>query len=130
MRLLLFTLLAAAAHAAPTYTKDVAPILYKRCVECHRAGEAAPMPLTTYKETRPFAKAIREAVLANRMPVWLADPAHGHFKNDRRLSDTEKETISQWVAANAPEGKPSDLPALPKFVTGWNIGQQIGRAHV
>ena len=118
-------LLAAAlpAIAAPTYTRDVAPILYKRCVECHREGEAAPMALTTYKEVRPFAKAIREAVLANRMPVWLANPAHGDFRNDRRLTDVEKETISRWVAAGAPEGLQRDLPPLPTFTKGWNIGQ-------
>jgi hypothetical protein len=123
MRLFLLFAAVAAAYAAPTYTKDVAPILYKRCVECHRAGEAAPMALTTYKETRPFAKAIREAVLANRMPVWLADPGHGNFKNDRRLTAVEKETISQWVAAGAPEGAGKDLPPIPTFVSGWNIGK-------
>ncbi len=124
MRLsLLLTFAAVTVSAAPTYTKDVAPILYKRCVECHRAGEAAPMALTTYKEVRPFAKAIREAVLANRMPVWLADPSHGHFKNDRRLTDQEKETISRWVAEGAPEGQARDLPPLPTFVSGWNIGK-------
>lgn len=109
--------------AAPTYTKDIAPLLNSRCVECHRAGEAAPMPLTNYKEVRPFAKAIREAVLANRMPVWLADPAHGKFRNDRRLSALEKDVISRWVAAGAPEGEPKDLPPAPSFVTGWNIGK-------
>ncbi|HEU0123180.1 MAG TPA: thiol-disulfide isomerase [Bryobacteraceae bacterium] len=135
MRLPLFALLlGGAAYAAPTFTKDVAPILYRRCVECHRAGEAAPMALTTYKEVRPFAKAIREAVLANRMPVWLADPEHGKFKNDRSLSALEKETIRQWVAAGAPEGMPQELPPLPPMVTGWNIGKpdrviDIGREY-
>jgi len=123
MRLSLLLLAMVTAYGAPTYTKDVAPILYRRCVECHRAGEAAPMALTTFKETRPFAKAIREAVLANRMPVWLADSAHGHFKNDRRLSDREKGVIADWVAAGAPEGAKSDLPELPLFVEGWNIGK-------
>jgi hypothetical protein len=123
MRLSLLFALCATVHAAPTYTKDVAPILYQRCVECHREGEAAPMALTSYKEVRPFAKAIREAVLANRMPVWLADPAHGKFRNDRRLTAVEKETISQWVAAGAPEGLGRDLPPMPSFVSGWNIGK-------
>jgi len=121
--LTLFVSCAAAVFAAPTFNRDVAPILYKRCVECHRAGEAAPMALTTYKEARPFAKAIREAVLANRMPVWLADSKHGQFKNDRRMSDLEKETIRQWVEAGAPEGAAKDLPELPRFENGWNIGK-------
>ncbi|MBI2686365.1 MAG: thiol-disulfide isomerase [Acidobacteria bacterium] len=122
MRLSLLVFTMAAAYAAPTYTRDVAPILNKRCVACHRAGEAAPMALTSYKEVRPFAKAIREAVLANRMPVWLADPAHGEFKNDRRLSDTEKAVIRDWVDAGAPEGSAKELPPAPSFVSGWNIG--------
>lgn len=81
------------------------------------------MALTTYKEVRPFARAIREAVQANRMPVWLADPAHGTFKNDRRLSDSEKDVISRWVAAGAPEGPAGQLPPMPPFVAGWNIGK-------
>ncbi len=123
MRLSLFLLAIGAAYGAPTYSKDVAPILNKRCVECHRAGEAAPMALTNYTEVRPFAKAIREAVMANRMPVWLASPDHGQFKNDRRLSDSEKEVISQWVAAGAPEGARRDLPPAPAFELGWNIGK-------
>jgi len=123
MRLTLLLLAIGAAQGAPTYTKDVAPILYKHCVECHRAGEAAPMALTTYAEVRPFAKAIREAVVANRMPVWLASPDHGQFKNDRRLSETEKTVITQWVAAGAPEGSKRDLPSPPTFERGWNIGK-------
>lgn len=123
MRLSLILLAIGAAHGAPTYTKDVAPILYKRCVECHRAGEAAPMALTSYAEVRPFAKAIREAVISNRMPVWLASPEHGTFKNDRRLTAIEKEVITKWVAAGAPEGAKRDLPAMPSFEPGWNIGK-------
>jgi len=123
MRLSLFLLAMGAAYGAPTYTKDVAPILNKRCVECHRAGEAAPMALTSYAEVRPFAKAIREAVIANRMPVWLASPKHGHFKNDRRLTDIEKDVITKWVAAGAPEGAKKHMPPMPSFEPGWNIGK-------
>jgi hypothetical protein len=115
-------LVPAALAAAPTYNSDVAPILNRRCVECHRKGEAAPMPLTSYKEVRPWAKAIREAVLSTKMPPWLADPAHGSFRNERRLTDAEKSTIAEWVAAGAPEGDPTRKPAPPDFVEGWNIG--------
>ena len=107
----------------PTYTKDVAPILNNRCVECHRPGEAAPMSFTSYKEVRPWAKAIRERVAIRAMPPWLADPAHGSFKNDRRLSDQEIETITAWASAGAPEGNAAELPPTPKFETGWNIGK-------
>src|SRR5262252_9681725 len=71
----------------PTYTKDVAPILYKNCTTCHRAGEIAPMPLLTYDDVRPYAKSIRNKVIARQMPPWHADPAFGQFKNDHHLSD-------------------------------------------
>src|SRR5450432_2548269 len=93
-----------------TYTKDVAPILMNRCVGCHRQGEAAPMALTTYKEARPWAKAIKGAVVTRKMPVWLADPTHGAFANDRRLSEAEIATIASWVDAGAPEGDPKLMP--------------------
>lgn len=114
---------AAGAYGETTYSRDVAPILNRRCVECHRKGEAAPMPLTSYREVRPWAAAIREAVLATKMPPWLADPAHGSFRNDRRLSEEEKRTIAEWVKSGAPEGDPATLPPAPRFTEGWNIGQ-------
>jgi hypothetical protein len=118
-------LLVSSATAAPkvTYAKDVAKILNNRCVECHRAGEAAPMAFTSYKETRPWAKAIKAAVLTKKMPPWLADPAHGKFANDRRLSEEEIAAITAWADNGAPEGNPKDLPPAPEFVTGWNIGK-------
>jgi hypothetical protein len=116
-------LCAVATQAAPTYTKDVAPILFHRCAECHRSGEAAPMQLLSYKEVRPWAKAIREKVLERSMPPWLADPAYGHFSNDRRLSPQEIETLVTWVDAGAPEGDTRDLPPTPRFEQGWTIGQ-------
>ncbi len=107
----------------PTYAKDVAPIIFNRCVECHRAGEAAPMALTNYRETRPWAKAIKTAVLSRRMPVWLADASHDHFRNDRRLSQAEIDTIAAWADTGAPEGDASKTPKLPQFAEGWNIGK-------
>ncbi|MEP7364812.1 MAG: thiol-disulfide isomerase [Acidobacteriota bacterium] len=118
-----FVVAAAVSLAAPTYTKDVAPILNARCAECHRKGEAAPMALTSYTEARPWAKAIRQAVVTKRMPVWLADPALDHFKNDRRLSAAEIETIKAWADAGAPEGNAKDLPVPPQFTEGWSIGK-------
>src|SRR5438132_14391006 len=82
--------------ATPTFSKDVASILYSRCAECHRAGEAAPMALTSYQEARPWAKAIKAAVVQRKMPPWLADQHFGSFANDRRLSDKDIETMSAW----------------------------------
>ncbi len=113
----------ALAGDAPVYSKDVAPILNARCVNCHRQGEAAPMAFGSYAEVRPWAKAIREAVLAAKMPPWLADPRHGHFRNDRRLLESERATIAKWVDAGSPEGDPAALPEAPKFADGWNIGK-------
>src|SRR5215472_11088747 len=94
----------AAAESAPTFTRDVAPVLYKNCVSCHRSGDIAPMPLITYEQVRPWAKAIREKVSLGQMPPWHADAARGAFLNDRRLSDGERATLVRWAAEGAPEG--------------------------
>src|SRR5881396_2349492 len=88
--------LATAAEAplpAPTFYKDILPLLQKHCQSCHRPGEIGPMPLLTYEGTRPWAKAMKEAVLTRKMPPWFADPKIGHFANERRLSDAEIKTI-------------------------------------
>jgi hypothetical protein len=106
-----------------TFTKDVAPILFKSCAECHRPGESAPMSLLSYTDARPWAKAIREKVLKREMPRWDADPQHGQFANDRRLTQAEIDTITAWVDQGAREGDPKDLPPAPKFTAGWTIGR-------
>jgi hypothetical protein len=108
----------------PTFSKDVAPILFKNCTSCHRPGEIAPMSLLTYKDARPWARSIRQEVSLGQMPPWHADPAHGEFANDRRLSDADKEMIARWVDAGAPEGDPGDLPPQPTYADGdWHIGE-------
>ena len=108
--------------ATPTFTKDVAPILYKNCASCHRAGEIAPMSLLTYEQARPWAKSIRENVSRGQMPPWHAEEPRGTFSNDRRLTDSDKSTLIAWANAGAPEGNPKDLPPAPKFAEGWEIG--------
>ncbi len=105
----------------PTFSKDVVPILQKNCQICHRAGEAAPFSLFTYQETRPWAKAIKEAVLKRKMPPWFADPHYGKFSNDSSLSRKEIETLVGWVDGGAPEGNRADLPAPKQFAGGWAI---------
>src|SRR5262249_29866740 len=112
-----------APASVPTYGKDIAPILNTRCVACHRAGEIGPMPLTSYKEVRPFVKAIREVVVERRMPPWHADRSVGHFSNDGRLSEEQVRTILAWANNGAPEGNPKDAPPLPQFVEGWQMGK-------
>jgi len=111
------------AAVAPTFTKDVAPILYNSCVTCHRAGEVAPMSLVTYDEVRPWAKSIRKKVASREMPPWGADPHFGKFKDDRSLSAAQIETITSWVDAGAPRGRDADLPPRPTFATGWSHGE-------
>ena len=106
----------------PTYAKDVAPILFKNCTTCHRPGEIAPMSLLTYADVRPHAKAIRDEVSEGNMPPWHADAPAGTFLNERGLSDADRKTLLQWVAAGAPEGNPTDLPPAPTYPDGWAIG--------
>ena len=114
---------AAAAAQTPTFSKDVAPIFYSKCVECHRPTMFAPMSLVQFDDARPWAKSIRNRVATRTMPPWGADPAHGVFKNDPRLSDKEIATILAWVDGGAPKGDDKDLPKTPSFVDGWTIGQ-------
>ena len=106
-----------------TFNRDVAPILYKRCVACHRPGDIAPMSLLTYKDARPWAAAIKEAVLSRKMPPWKADPHYGQWSNDPRLSDSEIGSIRSWVDGAKVEGDPKDLPVPLDFHDGWKIGK-------
>ncbi len=107
---------------APSFYKDVLPVFQEHCQSCHRAGEAAPMALVDYATVRPWAKAIKAAVVERKMPPWFADPHVGKFSNDARLTDSEIGTISSWVDGGAPEGDPKDAPKPVAWVDGWNIG--------
>jgi hypothetical protein len=127
--------LAIQAHASPTFTKDVAPVLYRHCVSCHRPDNIAPMSLLDYKSARPWAKSIRQAVAIRKMPPWFADPEWGRFSNDARLTADEIETIRAWADGGAKEGDPADLPRPPAFTEGWQAGTpdvviDIGEDHV
>jgi len=106
-----------------TFSKDIAPIFYKNCVDCHRPGELAPMSLLSYKDARPWARSIREKVIAREMPPWSADPHFGDFSNDRRLSPKDVDTIAAWVDQGAREGNPADLPSRPDFSNDWKNGK-------
>jgi hypothetical protein len=106
-----------------TFYRDVLPILQRRCQVCHRPGEAAPMAFLTYKDVRPWAKAIREALLTKKMPPWFADPQYGQFRNDRRLPPAEIRTLTDWVDHGAPEGDRKSAPPPLSFVDGWSIGK-------
>jgi hypothetical protein len=118
---------AADTSSAPTVTfnKDVLPILERNCQSCHRPGEIGPMSFLTYEGTRPWAKAIRLAVLSRKMPPWFAEAPAGHFANDRRLSDADIETLAAWVDSGAMEGDPKDKPAPVQWKEGWNIQPDV-----
>jgi len=107
--------------AALTFHHDIEPLLQKRCQGCHRPGEIGPMPLETYAQVRPWAKAIREQVIRRKMPPWFADRSVGHFANDPSLSEAEIRMIDDWVKAGAPEGRKEDAPKPTAWTLGWNI---------
>jgi hypothetical protein len=113
----------AAFQPVSLFSKDVLPIMQKRCQNCHRPGEVAPMSFLTYQDARPWAKAIREAVLTRKMPPWFADPHYGKFVNDRSLSQDEIDTLVSWVDGGAREGDSKDAPAPVQWVDGWSIGK-------
>lgn len=106
-----------------TYTKDVSRIVQDRCQECHRPGQIGPMPLLTYDDVSNWALMIREVVSEERMPPWHADPKHGKFKNERRLSDDERTKLLAWIDAGCPQGDTKQLPEPKKFADGWTVGQ-------
>jgi Copper type II ascorbate-dependent monooxygenase, C-terminal domain len=113
----------ALAQSQVNFSKDVAPIFFQKCAACHRPNDVAPMSLLSYQSARPWAKAIREAVLSKKMPPWHADPAYGEFKDDARLTPAQIETIRAWVDQGAQEGDPRNQPPAPKIEDGWRIGK-------
>jgi hypothetical protein len=115
--------LAAPNSEAPTFYKDVLPILQQHCQACHRPGEIAPMALETYQQVKPRAAAIRDALESHSMPPWFADACCGHFSNDPTLSSEEFKKINSWVEAGSPAGDPKNAPLPPQWTQGWNIAE-------
>ena len=111
------------AGDGPTFSRDVAPIMFAKCASCHRPGEVAPMPLLSFKDARPWAGAIKQKVASRAMPPWHADRQYGNFTNNLSLSDREIDTIVRWVDGGAREGDPAALPKVPAFTDGWQIGK-------
>jgi len=106
-----------------TYADQIARILQKRCLTCHRVGEAAPFAMDSYDEVVGWSAMIREVVANERMPPWFADPKYGHFRNDPRLSPEEKQQILAWVDDGCPRGEERDLPSPLQFAEGWQMGE-------
>jgi hypothetical protein len=116
--------LAAAEEAEPvTFNKQIAPILFARCAGCHRPGEVAPFTLHSYADAFKRSDLIAEVTAGRQMPPWKAEPGAGHFSGERRLTDDEIALIQRWAETGAVEGDPADLPALPKFTNGWQLGE-------
>ncbi len=122
----LFVILTPCMRAAdPTYVHDVAPILNQHCVVCHRANDIGPMALGTYRETRPWAAAIREAVATHKMPPWHGDPGSHAFSNDSRLADSDIATLVSWASTGAKEGDVPSSMASVSFPSGWHIQPDV-----
>ena len=115
--------LRAAAADPPTFTRDVAPILFEQCVGCHRGGTVAPFSLRSFEQARPRARAIAREVRARRMPPWKPEPGYGHLRGERRLSAEEIETLVAWAETGAAKGAASELPDPPPVREGFQLGE-------
>lgn len=109
------------ARNVPTFYRDVLPILQRHCQSCHRAGSIAPTAFETYKETRPYARAIQHATQTRTMPPWFADPNVGHFSNDPSLTPEEIRVLAAWATGGTPAGKVQDAPPPRQWSQGWSI---------
>jgi peroxiredoxin len=110
------------ADAGVTYHRDIAPLIQVHCQVCHRVGEVAPFALATYADARHWGPMMVEVTANGTMPPWHANPEHGRFRNERRLTAAQRETIAKWVDAGCPEGDPADGPPPVCWPDGWAIG--------
>ncbi len=110
------------AQSPPTFTRDVAPIVWTRCGSCHRPGEVGPFNLLTYDDVRRHLTQIKDVTARRIMPPWKPLAGQGDFQSERRLTDAELQTLQQWIAGGAPEGDPASLPPMPDWRGGWQLG--------
>ena len=113
----------AAAKAKPTFTEDIAPIIYNNCTECHRAGQAAPFTLQTYNDVKKRSRLIAKVTQDRYMPPWHPVKGHGKFIDERRLTDDEVAMLKNWYATDMAEGPADKLPEPPKFPSDWLLGE-------
>ncbi|GAB4460176.1 MAG: hypothetical protein OHK0029_23780 [Armatimonadaceae bacterium] len=111
------------SKSAVTYTRDIAPILQNRCVNCHRTGQAAPFTLTSYEDAVRWAKQMVTVTEARLMPPWMPAPGHERFVGERWLTDRERLLLAQWERTGRTRGNPADLPPPPRFAEGWRLGK-------
>lgn len=108
-------------HGEITYCNQVSRVVQKNCIECHREGQIAPFALASYDDVAAWSETILEVIDDGRMPPWHANPDHGEFLNDARMSDEDKSLLRQWVENGLPQGDPQNLPAPREFAEGWRI---------
>src|SRR5262245_20679093 len=113
----------AAEKTAPTFSKEVAPLLFQNCASCHRPGEGAPFALLTYEDARKRGKLLARVTQSRQMPPWKADKGDVAFRNERRLTNEQIGVVQRWVEAGMPEGDAKDLPQRPTFADDWPLGK-------
>src|SRR5215467_15314925 len=113
----------AGSHAAVTFNHDVAPVLYRNCMYCHRPGEAAPFSLLSYRDAVKKGKTIAKVTASRTMPPWKAEAVSYAYRDERRLTDAQIALLQAWVKDGMPEGDPAEKPELPKFTSGWQLGE-------
>src|SRR5271169_222763 len=106
----------------PTFSRDIAPILYASCASCHHAGGHGPFPLTSYEDATKHSAKIVAATRARKMPPWLPEHGYGDFAGEHRLTDAQIQLIEEWGNAGAPQGEASEAPAPPQFLSDWQLG--------
>ncbi len=106
-----------------TFNRDIAPIIFNHCAPCHRVGQPGPFDLISYADVRKRMKEIAKVTTERTMPPWLPEPGYGEFKEERRLSTEEIRRIQEWIDGGAVEGQAADLPALPRWSEGWQLGE-------
>jgi hypothetical protein len=111
------------AKAKPTFTEDIAPIIYNNCTECHRAGQAAPFTLKSYNDVKKRARLITKVTEDHYMPPWHPVEGHGKFVDERRLTTDELATLKNWHKTGMAEGPADKLPEPPKFASDWLLGK-------
>jgi len=107
---------------APTWSHQIAPILYKNCTTCHHPGGAGPFSLLTYDDARRWSAQILAVTQSRYMPPWLPEPGYGDFADSRRLSAEDLASIKRWVSAGIPQGIPSEAPPAPRYASEWQLG--------
>ncbi len=113
----------AIAQTPPSFSHDIAPIVYQSCAPCHHQGGEAPFPLLTYQDLQKRAAQVATVTRSRYMPPWLPEAGYGDFAGERRLTDAQIRLIADWAAAGAPEGSPAETPAPPQFNHDWQLGQ-------